>query len=199
MTDQAPQVIFGWDIGGGGGARAKWLPCEPEQLVLAPARLNFVAGEGLKVARFELWGLDPRLTVAISFARARNSSLVVTGSMANVTTADVVIPGAGGIRAETLAKMGREVVTIADIDPALLFSSGGSLGLAVNDGCELATAAEGVRFYLNMIRTADNSMDVVANLVVRPNQPLGCRELALELAEQLVVRNLEQIAWDGAP
>ena len=197
MDDQAPKVIVGWDLGGGGGQRVQWLPCELTQLVLAPARLNFVALEAAKLATFEIWGLDPRLTIAMSFARMANTSLALTGAKSNVTTAPVGIDGA--IAPYALTRMGREEITVGAIDPALLFANGGKIDFSDGDGCELATATEGIRFNVPLIRNADNSFDVVVNLVVRPNQPLGCRELALALAENLVVRNLQQITWDGAP
>lgn len=191
---EAPAVITGWDLSDGGGPRARFLPDEPRSLVLAEARANFVPGEAAKEARFELWGLDPRLTVALSFGRPRNPSLPIVGAISNVIT-----PPATLIGVSALGRFGRDELVVASLDATLLFTNGAVIGMGEADGCEITTAAEGLRFIVPLIRTGDNSIDFAVNLVVRPNHPLGCRELALALAEGLTVRGVQKIVWDGAP
>lgn len=193
--DQAPPVITGWDLSDLGGGRARWLPTiDPRPLILAEARANYVVGEAAKEARFEIWGLDPRLSIALSFGRPRNPSLPLVGAISNVVT-----PPATLIGVSALGRFGRDELVVASLDVTLLFTNGGVISPGEGDGCEIATAAEGLRFMVPLVRTGDNNCDFAVNLIVRPNQPLGCRELALALAEHLVVRNLQKITWDGAP
>ncbi len=190
-----PDVITGWDIGDGGGSnRTHWLPVDPKSMVIAPALLNFVLGEGAKAATFEIWGLDPRLTLAVAFGRAPNPSLPLTGAIANVTT-----PAGSVIGVDVYGKFAGRILPVCSLDPALLFQNGGTMSPGDGDGCEIVTAAEALRFWVPLQRNGNNSYDVVVNLIVRPNQPLGCRELAIALAAQLTVVKTSTIVWDGAP
>jgi hypothetical protein len=86
------------------------------------------------------------------------------------------------VRAYTIVKSTFGTLVGAQIPSASLFVNGGQLDATGNDdGCELCTASQGVRFVITASRTGQASTNVVATAICRPNVALVCPELALAL------------------
>ena len=177
MSERVP--IVGCDLGLGGGSRVVLLPCEPNEILLVNSGAAYNAGEGSRTVTLDLWGLDPRLDVAVAFSRS--SAL----AMRRDATAWLVT---ATIRAYTIAKSTFGTLLGPEIPAASLFQNGGYLdGIGGDEGCELCTGAQGVRFVLTAARAGVASTNIVATLICRPNVALGCPDLALALFSQLRV------------
>jgi uncharacterized metal-binding protein YceD (DUF177 family) len=68
-----------------------------------------------------------------------------------------------------------------------LFSNGGH----GDDGCELVTAAQGIRIAVNFNRVGNTDVEAVAFIQVKPNVALGCAALLERLVYNLKVEATE--------
>jgi hypothetical protein len=195
-----PEPIIGWELGFGGGPEVKLLPTPPREIPLVPASdqgvdedyVTLVSTDVRRVVTVDIWGLDPRLTVACAFSRVPSSNAHLGGLplRKNITAT---------IAAYTLTRGATGVTQGAPISSAGLFLNGGALDVlgvdGNDDGCELSTAAQGVRFVLTVTRTSVTSHDIVLSLQCRPNVALVCRELALALAAGMTVTIPDPVIW----
>lgn len=166
--------IIGCDLGMGGGPQIRLLPCDPIEMLCIGFKEAYTPGEGYRATLFELWGLDPRLVVAVNFARVPSVNRTTDFPTGNITAT---------IEARTLSRTANGATVVGPVMPATdLFLNGGVLDTgSFDDGCELCTAVQGVRFLVTAIRTDATSVDIVASAVCRPNVALGCEDLALAL------------------
>lgn len=177
--DQVAQSIIGWDLGEGGGENARELPCDPVDLVLYEAKPTFDPAEGYPPSiLIDIWGFDPRLNVSLYFSRVPNPSIATPFDYFNVV---------GVIFAYTLTRSRGNVITGKLIPNASLFSNGGNLSDQDDDGCEIQSGVQGIRFYIQCWRTGATSHDVVLQAQAKPNVSLGCPDLAKKLISQLTV------------
>jgi hypothetical protein len=171
VSGEAP--IVGCDLGLGGGARVALLPCVPNEILLINSDAAYTAGEGSRTVTLDLWGLDPRLDVALAFSRSSAAAMRRDSSAWQVTAT---------IRAYTIVKSTFGTLLGPEIPAASLWANGGQLDAAGgDDGCELCTGSQGVRFVLTASRTGQASTNIVATAICRPNVALVCPELALAL------------------
>lgn len=176
------RAFIGCDLGLGGGDNAKELPCPPHEILLIEAKETYAGGEGYRYGNLEIWGLDPRLTVAVAFYRTpnpnRTTMFAETAISATIAAYPLCLSKAGEVR------YGRQL-------PTDLFLGGGVIGSDYpnnDDGCELETAMQGIRFNLTAIRTGATTHDIVCAIQARPNVSLGCNALAEKLIAQLIVK-----------
>jgi hypothetical protein len=195
MNTPAPPFM-GVDLGQGGGPRAVPLPCDPTEIVLITANPNTTAINLMASSILDIWGLHPLLTVAVAFGRTRNPNVDKT---ANYTAAYVTAT----IVAYTLRRTGEGVVRGAQL-PATLFTNGGVLGVTISalpteDGCELVSAAQGVRFEVTATKTSAVGIghDIVASIQAKQTVPIGCRALADLLVSQLTVTIPDPVGFVG--
>jgi hypothetical protein len=173
-----PSPVIGWDLGRGGGPEADPLPRPAVPILLCPAEDSIDEGTaGPLAVDLDIWGLDPRLVVAVSFQRPPNANRTRDLPRGNLTAT---------IAAHALDVLVGGIEVGAPLDVAELFNNGGVISATENDGCELVTAAEGIRFTLAISRTAETTVDLVAVVQARPNVPL-CPALAQALRAQLRV------------
>lgn len=192
--------IIGWELGYGGGSEVKLLPTQPKEILLVAASdagvdedyVTLVSTDVRRTSVVDIWGLDPRLTVACAFSRVpgQESRLGQLNLRKNVTAT---------IAAYTLTKGATGITQGAPLSAAGLFLNGGSLDSegdnGNDDGCELSTAAQGVRFVVTATRTSVTSHDLVLSMQCRPNVALVCRELALALAAGMTVSIPDPVIW----
>jgi hypothetical protein len=175
------KVIIGWDLGASGEPAE--LPCKPREILLFPALNETQApsfGVGPNLATVDVWGLDPRLDLTVAFyQRLRTDGQYTSGGPR--TRADITAT----IEAWTLARADgpSSVVEVAQIASADLFANGGNL----QDGCELSTGAQGVRFKIFASRSSNTDYDVVCSIQARAQMPLGCEALAEKIIHALSV------------
>jgi hypothetical protein len=174
----SPRTITGWDCGRGGGPVADLLPCDPVEILLARAEETYDGGEASQTVVLDLWGLDPRLTVAVAFNRVPSPNRSHDESPNWIGAA---------ITANVLHRSHGAIVVGAALDATQLFNNNGQLDGTCDDGCELTSAAEGVRFTVLAIRTGMTTVDIVATVQARPNVALVCPDLLLALRESLRV------------
>jgi hypothetical protein len=185
VAGEDSDIIIGWDLGLGGGERAKELPCEPDDIVLIEAKDSFTPGEGFRYAHVQVWGLDPRLAVVCAFSRSPNPSLNTTFNTGNITAT---------ITASTRTRSRGNILTGPPLPAVDLFLNGGNIDAAGNDdGCELGTGMQGVQFDLVAQRTDATSVDIVLSIQAKPRVALGCSELARKLIRNMTVSRI------GAP
>lgn len=183
----APRIVTGWDLGDGGGSRVRYLPCELTPLVLAPASGGWVFGESARYAICEVWGCDPRVTVAVALFFAPSAD--EAGTPYNIATSEE------GMTILALTRVRGQVAPVCRLPPSELFVNGGHIGHPwefFGDGVELATAAQGIRFVIPLRRSGNTARDVLATVVARPNVALQCRDLAIELAQGMTATVVEQ-------
>ena len=180
------EPIIGWDLGYGGGSDVHLLPAapgySPKEILLVPATVGSMDLNNPKSIVVDLWGLDPKLAIACAFSRVPSQNPVIwteegaeREKIIATIAAFTLTRGVGGI-------------TQGPPLPSDLFMNGGSVdGAGVDDGCELSTAAQGIRFVVTATATGWATHDLVLSLVCRPNVTLACRELALALAAALTV------------
>jgi hypothetical protein len=175
-----PSACIGWDEGRGGGPTAKPLPCEAEPILLCPAEDSFGGGgeAGPLSIDLDIWGLDPKLAVSVSFQRPPSANRTRDLPRGNVTAT---------ITAHALNRLVGGIEVGAPIDVAALFANAGVIDAAENDGCELVTSAEGVRLTLAISRSAETTVDLVAVVQAKTVVPLTCPALAQALRAQLRV------------
>jgi len=177
MSEQTP--IVGCDLGLGGGSRVALLPCVPNEILLFSTDGAYNAGEGSRTVTLDIWGLDPRLDVAVAFSRSSALAMRRDPSAFRVTAT---------IKAYTIVKSAFGTLLGPPLPLATLFVNGGNLDASGNDdGCELCTASQGVRFVVTASRTGVASTNVVATAICRPKVALVCPDLALALFGQLSV------------
>ena len=174
----SPRAIIGWDCGRGGGPVADLLPCDPVEILLARAEETFEGGESAQTVVLDLWGLDPRLTVAVAF------HLVPSPNRSQDISPVALL---ATLWANVLHRSQGAIIVGAALDKAQLFNAGGVVGVAGGDGCELTSAAEGVRFTIAAERSGSTSIDLVATVQARPNVALTCPDLLYALRETLRV------------
>jgi hypothetical protein len=185
MTCPADKIITGWDLGLGGGELASLLPCDPHEILLIQAKETYVGGggegiSGYAYATIDIWGLDPRVTVACSFYRTPNPNRTTLVSEANISATIAAYP-------LMRTKQG-DVRVGKQLPGAILFLNSGALdNSGVDDGCELETAMQGIRFKFAAIRTDITTHDIVAAIQAKPNVALGCAALADKLIRTMVV------------
>jgi hypothetical protein len=180
--DERP--IMGWDLGAGGGRTAKPLPAESDAIRLLETRSSFYSGaEGTRTAVLEIWGLDPRVTVALQIARVRSASL---------PSPEGGDPQVGNLRAEIhaypLTRIDGQVLQGPEIPPENLWLNGGALNDAgVDDGCEITSAMHGVRVVVIASRAGESVHEIAATARARPNVSFACPALALAIRDQMVL------------
>jgi len=77
-----------------------------------------------------------------------------------------------------------------------LFANGGKLDADTDvEGCELVTAAQGVRFTVLPSCTTTPVVNITATIKARPNVALVCRELALALLQGVRVSQPSPIGF----
>lgn len=181
--------VIGWDLGRGGGREADSLPCDPVEVLLFPANPNYSAGEAAEVATVDVFGFDPRVNLACGFYRPKSPSALLDLPKTNVTAT---------IEARALWRSPRGGLIVGPVlDPAALFSNGGNLD-SEEEGCEINSGAQGIRFTITATRTAATSVDVVAVLQARPTVTLVCPDLAYAIREGLkVLANPSAFASSG--
>jgi hypothetical protein len=173
-----PSPVIGWDLGRGGGPEADPLPRPAVPILLCPAEDSIdESAVGPLAIDLDIWGFDPRLTVPVSFQRPPNANRSRDLPRGNVTAA---------ITAHAINRLGGGIEIGAPLDVSELFNNGGVISATENDGCELVTAAEGIRFSLAISRTAETTVDLVAVVQARPNVPM-CPDVARALRAQLRV------------
>ena len=178
--DSGEQPVIGYDLGAGGGDKAAELPCVPFEIPLVNANANYTALEPGGIRVVDIWGLDPRLVVAVSFQRVHRKNDPNSFNPGNLTAT---------INAFTLARTSDGVQQIAQIPSAQLFLNGGNLDVSGNDdGCEINSAAQGIRLELIWLRSAATSHNVTAIVQARPNVALGCSDLLRKIAKSLTVQ-----------
>ena len=191
MADQVP--IIGVDLGKGGGSKAEFLPCAPSSMLLIPAKPTYDVAESSSYVVVDVWGFDPKLTVALGFWRVPN---------ANASPSDA-LPSSNihvMIKTRTLARSPAGDAVASDyIDPAKLFSSAGAFSAAHiddrgdGDGCEIKSAVQGLRFEVTGQRTGPTTVDVVLQAQARTNEPMGCRAMAIALLQGVTVE--KNVVW----
>lgn len=180
--------LIGWDLSRGGGQSA--VPLAPGQalgqipLYLVPEwgySLEMGAEDTRATQRIDVWGLDPRLTICLQAFHQLAPGARPPGGPPEYF--DILYPASNmpiAVAAKVLARPLRpdqQPIELYTIPAAELFGNGGILG----DGCELSTAAQGVRFEF---RAAQDNIDVkcdfevAATLIAIPNVTFGCVELA---------------------
>jgi hypothetical protein len=170
--------FLGLDLGRGGGPEADALPCEARPILLCPAEPTYDSGEGTRTIDLDIWGLDPKVTVSVSFQRPPNANRTTDYPRGNILAT---------IAAHVLNKISGGIEVGAPLDVGELFGAGGNITATENDGCELVTAAEGVRFSVTISRSAETSVDLVAVVQARANVALACLNLAEAIRRQLKV------------
>jgi hypothetical protein len=115
----------------------------------------------------DVTGLDPRVSVACAFARR---------PPAGSTT---LLPSAitAALSASTLVRLSTGAQALAPL-PQALFANGGALDANHDDGCELVTAAYGVRFTVNAVRGGATAHSICLVVTVRPNVDLSAETFA---------------------
>jgi hypothetical protein len=201
-----PKALIGWDLSRSAGNLAKALgetdrpgtiplfqrvhnenfPGLPTAGNLYPAVTSNYPVPATQVAasrQIDIFNLDPRLTLVATFYRQLNPSNpsiehVPTEPIGNLTG---TVSASALVRSTTPGESDRAIYAI----PAgSLFAQGGAL----DDGCEVVSGMQGIRF---TISAQQNDWiihhDIVATLVAIPNVSLGCVELAEALIRRLVV------------
>jgi hypothetical protein len=174
MNNNSEAPLIGYDLGAGGGDNAQELPCLPYGMPLVTANQTYTIGEIAYPAIVEIWGLDPRLNVTFSVARVHKKNDPTFFTPGNITAT---------IRAQLLFRTSDGVQVGPDLPIAQLFTGGGAL----DDGCELVTAAQGVRFAINWVRSGNTSHEIIGYVQARPNVALGCSDLFRKLVQSLRV------------
>jgi hypothetical protein len=184
-------VILGWDLGNGGGSLARPLPqpeATPVRLFLA--RDNYYPGQpDVAPAVVEVWGFDPKVTVAVAFSRVRSGNVAASYPPSNLQAS---------IRAYQLVRVDGQVIQGAELSPDETFLHGGSVDADGDDGAEFCTAAQGIRFVIEAIRVGHTSVDLVMTIQARTNERIGCEQMADALRDGLVVVASPPQVWqDG--
>lgn len=186
-----PVAIIGWDIGKGSGPRAVELSEKdqyPNEVTLVRAHPDAVVGGPLtQVIDLDIWGLDPRLTLIVEFYhRLRfggptDGAYPMGGCSGSIRTFPIVRP----------QNPEDYVRALQEIPADDLFTSGGY----VNDGCEISSGMQGIRFEVTAILSARTDHDIVASVQVKPNCSLGCVALAQKLINRLNIVIPEPIVF----
>ena len=172
-------AVIGWDLGRGGGPESDRLPCVAVPILLCPAEDSIDEGTaGPLYLDLDIWGLDPKLVVSVSFQRPPNANRTRDLPRGNVTAT---------ITAHALNAIVGGIEVGAPLDVAALFANSGVISPTENDGCELVTSAEGIRLSLAISRSAETTVDLVAVVQARTNVPLLCPAQAQALRAQLHV------------
>jgi hypothetical protein len=175
--------IIGWDISRGAGGNAKVLtsPAQPlgQMLLYRPAVAGGLLAVTNLVTGIDIWNLDPRLTIIATFFH-RLAIGSETEAPAPASNLAVTIEARAIVRSGNPSEGARELYTLS---PGDIWFNGGNL----DDGCEISSGMQGLRFALSA--TANDFVDheIVATLVAIPNVALGCRELAEDIINRLAV------------
>jgi hypothetical protein len=182
--------IIGVDCTKGGGIATEYLPLpqgQSREMLLIRASDNWDHGEGFRGTYFDVWGFDPRLTVAVSIQRSHNSNIITPFPHSYISAL---------ITARLLVQTAEGIVAGASLPVADLFTNGGALDDATEaDGCEITSAVQGIRFVLSAQRTGSTDVDITATVQARPNVALVCRDLAMALLGNVRVTPAVASGW----
>jgi hypothetical protein len=174
--------IIGWDLSKGAGSNAKLLDGEaPGEILLFQVPADPVIISGSYTAQIDICNLDPRLTIAAScYFR------VVPGLDPSLAAPLANMPAT--IKAQLLARSANPsegTIVLYDLPTLSMFGHAGALP----DGCEISSAATGIRLVVSIPEPTDFTYgrEVVATLVAIPNVTLACAELAEAIVKRLSV------------
>lgn len=188
MADEN-KTIIGWAVDRAGGAQAADLAADlnalSKEIMIFDGGGYWQSGgaEASIVATVDVFGLDPRLDFVMQFSRVDHPGPPPTGVLLPQLKTGMVAT----IVAQTLAEVRGNVVAGATL-PSTLFVNGGAIdALGSDDGCELTSGVQGVRFTLTGIRNAQTYHDLVLQILIKPNVSLGCVALAEKLISKVRV------------
>jgi hypothetical protein len=180
-------VVHSWDLGAGGGSLAEDNPTDPKPILLTLPRgptEEYDPGEDTHSISVDLWGLDPRIAVALAWCR-----------QADPSKGDLTVPPKASltatIKAYQMIRVGGEAIQGAELPAAQLFYNGGTLDATEEDGCEIESSIQGVRFTVTATAAAAplcwTHLRILMMAVARPKMPLTCPDLFKALKSRLTL------------
>jgi hypothetical protein len=178
--------IIGWDYGFEGEATPLEVKGRLKQSRLLIGVSPYDDGPvAVKSTHIDIFGLDPRVPMALTIFRQPVLSTDTTA-----TDPDLYLKSrlTAELEAWTLARgSDGKPIEIAPLNQERAWLNGGQLDSERNDGCELKTAAYGVRIKVKATMEAASLLEIVATLEARPDVALGCIELAEKIARAISV------------
>ena len=174
------KTIIGWDFGTGRPVLMEPGGPSPEEIVLVAAHPTSIAPTGEQMTRIRIWNLFPTLKVCVTIYRR----IRMGKGWDDAPFMESQVQGKNQAFPVVRTKNpGQPEKELGEIPPTQIWLYGGQL----EDGCEIGSAMQGVDIITTASLLGPSDHDVVATIVVKAAEPLGCVDLAEKLIQTMKV------------